>query len=202
MDVFYQFKSFYPSFGKRAIVAVPEAKVLHPWWNNGGLCYSQITGWARGDSLCISEWPEKTFLAFPNWIEHICFLTVPFAVYFRQPLAGSAVVLAIAATEFLIKGTHYTDDAWRVVNGTWLRKCIVAIGAGSVLSAREATRTLCAIQRGSLYSIFRRVDWFDGQKPTIKLDIQLGSFLRFCFHSSLAMFGFRYLSKESTNRAS
>ena len=36
-----------------------------------------INGWAWGDSLCLSEWPEKTFRVLPNWIESIVLLTLP-----------------------------------------------------------------------------------------------------------------------------
>ena len=182
-------------------MAVPEAKVSHPWWNNGGMCYRQITGWARGDSLCITEWPEKTFLTLPNWIEHVSFVVLPLAVYTRRPLAGLLTSLGVVTLEFLIKGMYYWEDSCRVVDkengGSWWRRCLVALGAGSVLSAQEATRTLCLVQRGSLYSICRRVDWFDGQKPTIKLDIQLGSVLRFALNTCITSLGFRYLTSHN-----
>ncbi|KAL3924944.1 MAG: hypothetical protein SGILL_000734 [Bacillariaceae sp.] len=200
IDFVYQYKNFYASQGLRVTVAVPEAKVAHPWWKNGSVCYGQIIGWARGDSMCITEWPEKTFLAFPNWIEHVSFFVLPLSIYMRRPVVGIATSLAIITTEFLIKGSHYFEDACRIVrhreSGGWLRKAAVAIGAGSILSAQEATRTWCMIQRGSVYSFCRRVDWFDGQKPTIRLDIQLNSIFRFALNSCITMLGFRQCLKN------
>lgn len=86
-DFVYQYKAYYPSLGRRTTVAVPEAIVKHPWWNKGNVCYGLIIGWAKGGSLCITEWPEKTFLTFPNWIEHVCFLILPLSIYSRRPLA-------------------------------------------------------------------------------------------------------------------
>ncbi|KAL3909830.1 MAG: hypothetical protein SGILL_007928, partial [Bacillariaceae sp.] len=195
IDFVYQYKNFYASQGLGVTVAVPEANVSHPWWKNGGMCYSQIVGWAKGDSLCITEWPEKTFLTFPNWIESVCFGVLPLSMYFRRPDLGFVTGLTIVTAEFLIKGCHYFEDACRIVkvreSGGWLRKIAVAIGAGSILSAQEATRTFCLIKRGSLYSLCRRVDWFDGQKPTIRLDIQLNSIFRFALNSFITMVGFR-----------
>ena len=73
-----QNKNFYASQENRVAVAFPEAKVSLLQWKNGGICYGQIIGWARGDSMCITEWTEKTFLAFPNWIKHVPFLCFPF----------------------------------------------------------------------------------------------------------------------------
>jgi LPS sulfotransferase NodH len=51
------------------IVAVPEAKVLHPYWSNP---LKQVRGWAEGDVLCLEALPHLTFYALPNWAERIC----------------------------------------------------------------------------------------------------------------------------------
>jgi hypothetical protein len=51
IDLVYQFKAWYDDAkGHRVTVGVPEAKVQHPWWNNGKSCYHQIMGWAWGVS--------------------------------------------------------------------------------------------------------------------------------------------------------
>jgi hypothetical protein len=46
-----------------------------------------------------------------------------------------------------------------------LRSAWVALGAGSVLSSQEVTRVAALVWRGSIYSLCRRVDWFDGEEP-------------------------------------
>lgn len=161
------------------------------------MCYRQITGWARGDSLCITEWPEKTFLTFPNWVEHTMFLVLPAAVYTKRPRAGLAVAAGIITVEHLLKGIRYFGDACRICGegSSWWRRVFVAVGAGSVISSQELTRTVCLMRRVSRYCLFRRVDWFDGQKPTIQLDIQLGSAIRFAIYSGLSALGFYCLQE-------
>lgn len=77
IDFVFQFKRWYPM--ERVVVGVPGARANHPWWNQGRVCYRQINGWAWGDSLCITEWPTKTFLVLPNWIEFILFVLPPIA---------------------------------------------------------------------------------------------------------------------------
>lgn len=83
-----------------------------------------------------------------------------------------------------IASQHY-PDATKVCNGTSFRTFVVALGAGSVLSSQEVTRTIALISRKCLFSFSRRVDWFDGSMPKIKLDIQLGSILRFFLYYAI-----------------
>ncbi|KAG7347361.1 glycosyl transferase family 2 protein [Nitzschia inconspicua] len=194
IDFVYQYKRLYAPQGQRVTVGVPEAMVFHPWWRGAGVCYRQIVGWARGDALCITEWPEKTFLAFPNWVEHVFFIIVPSAVYLRRPVAGLVAATSVIATDSLMKGFSYFEDASRIseqrgFSSLW-RKFLVGLGAGSVLSSQEITRTISLLQRYSLYSLCRRVDWFDGQKPTIVLDIQLKSAFCFFLNSCITTFAF------------
>lgn len=168
----------------------------HPWWNASKPCYGQITGWAWGDSLCILEWPSKTFLTFPNWVEHTSFVILPLAMYTKKPIAGLAVGGAIILLEHLIKMVRYLPAAIRECQGKGLlRSVFVALGAGSVLSAQEVTRVQALVRRCSLYSLCRRVDWFDGQEPRIKLDIQFGSVIRFGVNVGLTFLGFACINK-------
>lgn len=182
IDFVYQFKAWYKFLGRRVTVGVPEAVVKHPWWNSGNLCYGQISGWAVGDSLCITEWPQKTFLAFPNWVECIVFGLLPLTLATGKVLVGTLAILAVVVLEHAIKASRYLGSARETTGSQSLfYNTFVALGAGSVLSAQELTRVKALIFRGSFYSICRRVDWFDGQMETIKLDIQLGSLVRFLF---------------------
>jgi hypothetical protein len=47
-----------------------------------------------------------------------------------------------------------------------------------------------------LYSLCRCVDWFDGQKLKIRLDIQLNSALRFTLNSCITILGLRQCMKK------
>ena len=57
IDLVSQCKRWYWSLCLLVTAGVPETKVSHPWWDNNGTeaCYHQITGWALGDSLCITD---------------------------------------------------------------------------------------------------------------------------------------------------
>lgn len=171
-----QFKTIYPRTGggedldfvfqikernKSAdcVVAVPGAKAQHPWWREGKFCYRQICGWAWGDSLCLTEWPEKSFLVLPNWIEFICLLIIVAVgkIYYRRKLFVTAILITI--TDLLVK----TSQFYKTKKGSIPRSVLIAIGASSVISAQECSRMLAIILRKSMFSFSRRMDWFDGE---------------------------------------
>jgi hypothetical protein len=160
-------------------VSVPGAKVKHPWWRNGRTCYSQINGWAWGDSLCITQWPDKTFFVCPNWIEYITFVVFPLILTSGNLISGGFIAGTIIMAEHLFLCARYFYSAQQITGGGWLRSFSVALCAGTIHSAQEVIRVLAHLRRGALSNICRRVDWNDGQLPRFKLDAQLGSVLRF-----------------------
>jgi glycosyltransferase involved in cell wall biosynthesis len=180
IDFIFQFKRWraYKKLKDRLVVSVPGAKALHPWWRGGKVCYSQINGWAWGDSLCLTEWPDKTFRTLPNWVEMIAFLVVPFYVFRRDWQALLVTSLAIAGAEHLLLTFKYYPYAARHVKGWIGKKLWVAFGAGTVLSSQEITRVAAHIRRGHLHCLGLRMDWNDGQNPRVKLDVQLNSVIR------------------------
>jgi glycosyltransferase involved in cell wall biosynthesis len=187
VDLVFQFKRWYPKVGVRTVVGVPGATAKHPWWCGGKTCYNQINGWAWGDSLCITQWPDKTFLTCPNWIEYIVFGIIPYMLYSRRLWFGLANAAVVAFVDHSFLASWYFGKALQVTQGnTWLYALMVAYGAASILSAQEITRVVALIRRGSVYSLCRRIDWNDGQNLRVKLDTQLGSIVRFLLFSSLA----------------
>ena len=141
--------------------------------------------------MCILEWPSKTFVAFPNWIEHIALVTLPLSIYTRNPLSGLVVSGCIIGLEHVVKMARYLPAALEECQGKGLLHTLtVAVGAGTILSSQEITRVQALVKRFSLYSICRPVDWFDGQEPRIKLDIQLGSMIRFAINLGITIMGF------------
>jgi hypothetical protein len=108
-------------------------------------------------------------------------------------VTGFSVILL----EHVSKGLHYYADAKRVCGGGLLKSAYVALGAGSILSSQEITRVGALIRRRSLFSIFRRVDWFDGDQDRIKLNIQLESLLNFAVNSGILWGAFSWI-KEPT----
>jgi len=147
-------------------------------------------GWAWGDSLCISEWPQKTFLTCPNWVEHTFFLLPLFSLYSGRFLPGFQAGLGIILTEHAVKTFNYFSDARKYSTGGILRTVLVSLGAGSILSSQELTGAVALFYRRSINSFCRRVDWFDGEEGRIKLDIQLGSVIRFAFNMGITWAAF------------
>ena len=191
IDFVYQFKKWYSALGRLVTVGVPEAKVYHPWWNKGNLCYRQIMGWAWGDSLCITEWRHKTFFAFPNWIEHTLFLLPFMSLYTGKYFAGLQAGIVVVSLEHAMKAYTFLSEAKELCkNEGLLHTVLVSLGAGSVLSSQEITRAVAIVVRKSHFSLCRRVDWFDGDEPRIKLDIQLTSAIRFGVNLGLTWWAF------------
>ena len=93
--------------------------------------------------------------------------------------------------EHLVKTVRYLPAASEECKDKgFFHTLFVAFGAGTVLSSQEITRVHALVHRLSIYNICRRVDWFDGQEPRIKLDIQLGSMFRFVINVGITLAGF------------
>lgn len=199
IDLVFQLKDFYAlhprtkGMNKNSmVVGVPGAIVLHPWWNGGNVCYSQIMGWALGDSLCLTEWPKKTFLVLPNWIEVgtlllLLGLSQVFQLRGQQVSSVNLIsiieaVVVIAIIDHCVKFATFYKTANVVSHQAgkgFIHSVVVALGASSVISAQELMRLWALFCRASIFSFSRRMDWFDGQTPTEILDIQLRSGLMF-----------------------
>lgn len=190
IDFVFQLKEWYNRNGPGLVVGVPGAKAKHPWWNGGNLCYGQINGWAWGDSKCITEWPEKTFLSFPNWIEYIVFVVIPLSVLKKDAVSGIIASVGVFALRHFSLVMRYYSKALACTGHRPLRSILVALGAGSILSAQEITRVAALVWRASWLSLFRRMDWNDGQQPRVKLDTQLDSMIHFVLFQIIAWYMF------------
>lgn len=198
IDFVFQLKHFYKTHG--CVVAVPEAVVHHPWWNNGGTCYGQISGWANGDSLVLSEWPKKTFLVFPNWIESIFLVVLIYSGFWWKCTTPNTILSLVGACGFiavidhLVKIIAYYGSTKEHVEGKksqvvyWVHRMFLAFGASTVISAQEITRAFCVVKHGTLCSFSRRMDWFDGQAAMEILDQKLRSGLQFVLYCFVAWY--------------
>ena len=211
IDLCFKFKEWYQEkhgHGRgHVVVGVPGATAHHSWWKDGSICYGQINGWAWGDSLCITEWPEKCFWSFPNWIEYVLFVLVPLAVRYDWEACLFAALLVSVGEHVLLTMKYYASACRHVGPGrqgggigaicrAFLYRTFVAYGAGTILSFQEVTRVVAHVSRGHLHCIGRRVDWNDGQDPRIKLDTQLGSLLKFMLYVCLTWTSVSLLHEE------
>ena len=199
IDLCFQYKEWYEKVSGRnhVIVSVPGATALHPWWNNEETCYRQINGWAWGDSLCITQWPNKCFWAFPNWIEFIVFVVPLYSWWTGNNLLSclATMFLVFLTEHLLLTAKYYSPASSHVKRGFWY-KVFVACGAGTILSFQEVTRVAAHVSRGHFRCICSRVDWNDGQDPMVKLDTQLGSFLRFILFAVITLIATNVVSSS------
>jgi hypothetical protein len=192
IDFVFQFKAWYHFLGSQAVVSVPGAKAQHPWWRNGSSCYGQINGWAWGDSLCITQWPDKTFISCPNWIEIIFFGVIPWSLYTGQWWIGLQSAVLMALTEHILLTARYYPRAAEVCDGHPLwHKIFVAAGAGTPLTAQELMRAVAMIRRLSPFCLCRRLDLNDGQLPRLKLETRLSAFLHCVAYIFVCLFCLR-----------
>lgn len=191
VDFIFQLKHYHGETKKdrkKMVVAVPGAKVSHPWWRSGGVCYGQICGWARGDSLCLTEWPEKTFVVCPNWIETIFIAAIltPILGWNWRRLLGSSFTIVVV--EHILKSLElYMTRSSTERNS--LERILLILGGSTIVSAQEAVRFGMCLCRLSLFSFCRRLDWFDGEareavltdkhRSLVKLLLMVGIFALF-----------------------
>jgi hypothetical protein len=161
VDFVFQMKKFYKTNG--FVAAVPEAEVNHPYWNNGGT--------SNGDSLVLSEWPEKTFLVFPNWIESTFLVVLVYGGFWWKYMTSDTTILSlvgecgsIAAIDHLVKILTYYGSTKGHVDGeknrvvVWVHRIVLAFGASTVISSQKITRALCKVKCGSLCAFAHRMD--------------------------------------------
>lgn len=187
VDFIFQLKQHYEGTlkeKKKLVVSVPGAKVTHPWWRSGRVCYGQICGWARGDSICITEWPDKTFLVFPNWIETIFLISILTLVlnWSAAQLIKASITLVIFEIITKTLGIYLSKESSGHEN--ILGKIPCYMGGSTVVMAQEAVRFVMCLFRLSLFSFSRRLDWFDGDIEGGIIEYKIRSLMKF-----LAMVG-------------
>ena len=170
--------------------------VNHSWWNNGNTCHGQICGWANGDSQVITEWPEKSFLVFPNWIECILLLVLYYCLWLLDPSAIPPLLEvcgSIATIDHLVNLFAYYHPSKKLTEGSnpianFMVTISLSFGASPVISAQEITGAFCLLKRFTFFSFARRMDWFDGQSAMEVLDLKLRSGLQFILYCFVAYY--------------
>lgn len=121
VDFIFQLKQYHEGTvkeNKELVVSVPGAKVTHPWWRSGRVCYGHICGWAKGDSIRITERPEKTYLVCPNWSETIFLISIITLVLNWSAAQLTKVSITLVILEIITK-------TWEIYLSRliWTRQC-------------------------------------------------------------------------------
>jgi glycosyltransferase involved in cell wall biosynthesis len=146
-----------------AVVAVPEARVRHPFW---GSVPRQIVGWALGDVRCLSALPTKAFYALPNWLEFI-FLTAIYMVLCSSFswLRFFEVALNITLLEVALTGCVSYPLVPRSL--PWVWRAVLAAAAAFPIMIQDAARLCSKLLRFKIGHICLQLDWMDGQREHV-----------------------------------
>jgi hypothetical protein len=158
-----------------AIVAVPEARALHPFW--GGVL-RQVAGWASGDVLCLEALPHSTFRALPNWAEATLLLPVAAAIG-APPLSGAldgcgtmerlvllaACAAAIMAVELTLGVVSVLPRVPPALAPP--RRMVIAVLALVPALVQDVVRLRCKLARLRFTQICLCFDWMDGQRDHV-----------------------------------
>ena len=175
-----------------AVVAAPEARVVHPFWR----CITkQVLGWALGDVRCLSALPTRSFYGPPNWAEFILFYwacgIAQCALHARCGGACEAwrlVTVAAAAVTCevvlsALTAMPHTPAAMR----SHARVCIALCAAWPGL-VQDTARLASKLLGLRLTQICLQFDWMDGQRQHVseKRGAQLGKCVMFALAAHLA----------------
>lgn len=146
-----------------ALVAVPEARVVHPFWRS---ITAQVVGWALGDVLCLSALPTRAFYAPPNWAEFLLLVTL-FAAYTSALSWLVRVVPAVAMLEVVLNASTalpHTSSALRPHV-----RVLVSLTAAWPPMVQDVARLASKLARLRLTHVCLQLDWLDGQREHVSV---------------------------------
>mmetsp|Transcript_8215 Transcript_8215/g.8052 ORF Transcript_8215/g.8052 Transcript_8215/m.8052 type:complete len:224 (+) Transcript_8215:71-742(+) len=83
------------------LIPVPDAKVLHPFWEGSWLDLAcHFFNWANGDGALFQRFPEHTYWSFPNAPETFLFFVCPLILLIRDFLSIVWLVPALLGADF------------------------------------------------------------------------------------------------------
>ena len=154
--------------GHGKLIAVPAAKVLHPYWDAP---FKQISGWASGDVLCLSRLPYSTFSTLPNWVEVslLCLLYAIARICYDDRCAGNADHSSILRTAFvqvalavLVEVTMLYPRFYLFTLGLPKSRPLVTLLATVPPMLQDLVRLKSKLSRGRVTELCCHMDWMNG----------------------------------------
>eukprot|EP00588_Corethron_pennatum_P030414 CAMPEP_0194311960 /NCGR_PEP_ID=MMETSP0171-20130528/8886_1 /TAXON_ID=218684 /ORGANISM="Corethron pennatum, Strain L29A3" /LENGTH=960 /DNA_ID=CAMNT_0039066277 /DNA_START=458 /DNA_END=3340 /DNA_ORIENTATION=- len=157
-------------FGK--CVAVPGARVLHPYWDRP---LQQVSGWADGDVLCLESLPLSTFRTTPNWVE-----LALLSIFFQRP---DLAILSVLIEVFMLMPRFFDSAAPREFLG---RRLLVSLIAVFPPMLQDARRLCSKIRRMRFTHLCLHFDWMNktGNHSTERQLTILSRTLAFCLSAA------------------
>ncbi len=138
----------------------PEARVLHPWWNDGKRSYKRFKRWAYGDSILPKFHPKYKYYNFPNVIESLLIYTILGIVLSIIKLSPIPFLLCFGA---VIIGDIIVE--WiKVIKNKQIYSPITAIESAIIRASNDLGRVLGNVKRLNFAGFMQRFDYFcDGK---------------------------------------
>lgn len=143
-----------------AVVAVPEARVNHPFWTN---VTQQVVGWAFGDVLCLNYLPDQAFYAPPCWIEFIFIHSVVVVLWFKWSSWPQFAVMAMTVTALEVAMIACNSFSNTGAARLYWRRVVVAIVSALPVMAQDLVRLWSKLRRLRFSHLCMRLDWMDGR---------------------------------------
>ena len=96
-------------------ICVKEARVTHPWWNDGQPHYKRFERYGEGMALLLPRFKQFTWYAFPNPIEGalLVLLSAPLFFIFLSWQKWLMLLLAIPVIDILINYIRASRDGFK-----------------------------------------------------------------------------------------
>jgi glycosyltransferase involved in cell wall biosynthesis len=158
----------------KKLLPVPDAVVVHPWWDNGKRSYSHFYNWAVGDGQLVDFHPQYTYTNYPNVIEMSVFmllLAIVAGVVFGFKSTAPTMLLWFVWTwtvEFVCDAARHfqpnevKNRVHRASKITGVRKLAAALESCIVKNHLEVGHLVGHLKRGRVQNILKRFDWFAG----------------------------------------
>ncbi len=161
-----------------SMVAVPDALVIHDWWNSGKRSYRRFFRWAFGDSALPSLHEEFKYRNFPNLMETWLIL-VPLLLL----LSNVNMVSHSGAVLFLLLSfaANFVSELVRINMIRPTCSLSIAFESSLIRLFNDAGRLVGNIRRGRLSFIGERFDYFTtGESVMFERKMSATSFVFFC----------------------
>ncbi len=139
---------------------IPEAKVAHPWWNDGKRSYTRFKRWAYGDSILPKFFPQYKYYNFPNVIESLILfvvLGIALSVLKLSPIPLFLCLGSVILGEILIE--------WmKIIKNKKIYSLITVLESVLIRTSNDLGRALGNIKRLNITGFMQRFDYFcDGK---------------------------------------
>lgn len=152
---------------KWPLVAVPEASVVHPWWNDGArlAMWKRFYKWAKGDGLLIKKYPYHTLRTLPNIWEWTTAIATSSLVLGKEPLKYIPVLWCAEFASGTLWAYYHKDNCPHLKG---MKRLTTALESNFPRNASELGHIICHVADGRLDNLTKRFDWFCGLYPEAK----------------------------------